>query len=157
MKSSNIYRLPFDLGLGLKPHPAPNHSQHPAMFHALDFAMPIGTPVYAALDGVVKEVKKDSDEGGPDRSFVGEANLVRILHENDELTEYVHLMYRGAMVNVGEPVKEGELIGFSGETGYCTYPHLHFAVLKDFPEKPYSVIPNFKLNDRIFTMVSPEE
>ena len=82
--SKNVYRLPFDGDLNLKPEPAPKH--YKSMINALDFAMPEGTPVYAAKDGMVVEVKDDSKIGGPDESLRKHCNLVRIEHDNNEYT-----------------------------------------------------------------------
>lgn len=126
--SKNIYSLPFNKRLNLKPNSAPAHEN--SMMNALDFSMPEGTAIYASSDGIVIEVKDDSNTGGHDISFAKEANLVRILHENDEYTEYVHLKYKGTTVKEQELVKEGDLIGYSGATGFSTYEHLHFGVFK---------------------------
>ena len=59
--SKNIYVLPFNNKLALKPEPAPSHKG--PMINALDFSMEEGTPVYAAADGVVVQVKDDSKKG----------------------------------------------------------------------------------------------
>ena len=148
--SKNVYRLPFDKQLNLKSEPAPKHYE--SMINALDFAMPEGTPVYAAMGGIVVEVKDDSNIGGSDESFRKHCNLVRIKHKNDEYTGYVHLKYKGVCVKEGQKVNEGKLIGYSGSTGFASYPHLHFGVyeLKKDGDKIHLVI-RFKSGDKFFT------
>jgi len=147
--SKNVYRFPFDESLNLEPRPAPKHYE--STINALDFAMPIGTPIYAARDGVVTETKDDSDIRGFEDSFRKHCNLIRVKHDNDEYTVYVHLKYKGVCVKKGQKVKEGKLIGYSGDTGYTNYPHLHFAVQElDKAGKRLHLIVKFKQGDKVF-------
>jgi murein DD-endopeptidase MepM/ murein hydrolase activator NlpD len=53
---------------------------------------------------------------------------VKIYHSDGTFADYVHLRYGGVLVEVGEEVRAGDVIGLSGNTGYSTQPHLHFAV-----------------------------
>ena len=99
--------------------------------NAIDFIVPKGTEVYAAADGEVIEIKDDSKKSGFDPKYWYDGNYIVIRH-NGELTEYEHLKYKGVVVKVGEKVKQGQLIGYSGGTGYCIKPHLHFEVMKYF-------------------------
>ncbi len=94
--------------------------------YALDFALPEGTPVLAAREGTVLQVESGYREGGDDR--VRPANLVRILHRDGSMAVYAHLAPEGIVVRPGQWVKAGERIALSGQTGYSTGPHLHFAV-----------------------------
>ena len=97
--------------------------------YAVDFAADIGTPVLAARDGVVMQVESDFDKAGLNlERFGGRANFVRILHEDGTMTLYAHLKAEGALVRVGQRVRAGQQIGLSGNTGFTTGPHLHFAV-----------------------------
>ena len=144
--SKNTYSLPFDKKL--KPEPAPAH--YGSMVNALDFAMPGSTPIYAAKEGVVFQVKDDSNIGGSDESWRKYGNFIRIKHNNEEYTEYVHLKFKGSLVKEKQQVKEGELIGYSGVTGFRTYPHLHFGVYKLFgDQKKEYIIPRFKIGSKI--------
>lgn len=95
---------------------------------AWDFAMPIGTPVLAAADGVVVEVVDGFDEGGDDRALRDRVNRVVIDHGGNRLSVYQHLA-RGALVAEGERVQRGQTIGRSGNSGWTTQPHLHFHVV----------------------------
>lgn len=97
--------------------------------NAIDFLVPEGTEVYAAADGVVTTLKDDSNIGGSDSKYWYEGNYI-VLNHNDESTEYEHLKYNGVVVKVGETVKQGQVIGYSGNTGYSHGPHLHFEVME---------------------------
>lgn len=97
--------------------------------NALDFIVPIGTPVMASADGVVVDLKKDEKIGGDSRRFEKHGNFVQIWHEQyDEYTEYEHLSQ--VKVQRGKDVYAGSVIGFSGATGWLggLGPHLHWEV-----------------------------
>ena len=97
--------------------------------YALDFAAKEGTPVVAARRGVVMQVESDFDKASLNREKAGgRANFVRILHDDGTMALYAHLRLDGVMVREGQRVRAGQLIGHSGNTGYTTGPHLHFAV-----------------------------
>ncbi len=98
--------------------------------HAIDFAVPIGTPIFAALDGEVIDIKQDSDRGGNDPKYVPDTNYVSIDHGDGELSEYMHLKKDSVLVKPGDKVCTGQKIALSGNTGYSTEPHLHFHVAK---------------------------
>ena len=97
--------------------------------YAVDFAAEIGTPVLAAREGLVMQVESDFDHAGLNmEKFGGRANFVRILHDDGAMSLYAHLKSEGALVRVGQRVRAGQQIGLSGNTGFTTGPHLHFAV-----------------------------
>ena len=96
--------------------------------YAIDFSMPEGTQVCAIRDGEVVAVKKDSDKGGPNSAFTYDANFIRVRHEDGTIAEYYHLKPQGVLVKQGDPIKAGEIIGYSGQTGFASEPHLHVAV-----------------------------
>jgi murein DD-endopeptidase MepM/ murein hydrolase activator NlpD len=97
--------------------------------HAVDFAVPSGTAVLAARDGVVMQVESGFDRAGLNRKkFAERANLIRILHDDGSMGVYAHLQENGVYVQVGQRVGIGQQIGASGNTGYTSGPHLHFAV-----------------------------
>jgi murein DD-endopeptidase MepM/ murein hydrolase activator NlpD len=87
--------------------------------------MPIGTGVHAARAGTVLLVEESFVDGN---GVAGEENYVNIRHEDGSIAGYVHLTQDGALVAVGEPVRQGQLIAASGHTGSSTAPHLHFHV-----------------------------
>jgi murein DD-endopeptidase MepM/ murein hydrolase activator NlpD len=94
---------------------------------ALDFSMPEGTAVYAAREGIIYSFKDDSDEGGPFSKYERKANYIIIKHSDGSFGCYWHLKKDGVVVKKGE-VKKGQLIGYSGRTGFVLRPHLHFTV-----------------------------
>jgi len=85
--------------------------------------------VLAARAGVVMQVESDFDKAGLNREkYGGRANFVRILHDDGTMALYAHLKPEGVMVRVGQRVQAGQQIGLSGNTGFTTGPHLHFAI-----------------------------
>jgi murein DD-endopeptidase MepM/ murein hydrolase activator NlpD len=100
--------------------------------YAVDIAMPIGTGIYAARGGVVVEVASNNYRGGFDTSRDGaEANLVRILHDDGTFGIYAHLNRKSIRVRPGDVVTRGQYIADSGNTGFSSGPHLHFAVVRN--------------------------
>lgn len=98
------------------------------LHRAIDLRAAVGTPVYAAEDGTVDWVQTwDGRSTSGNQSY---GNLVRIRHADYNggklQTLYAHL--KESKVKYGQAVKEGELIGYSGNTGNSTGPHLHFEV-----------------------------
>jgi murein DD-endopeptidase MepM/ murein hydrolase activator NlpD len=100
---------------------------NPKSYHAFDFKMKTGEPVHAARSGIVARIVDTfTENGGPElRNY---ANTIIIRHEDNTFAHYVHLRPNGSTVEVGQKVEKGELIGFSGNTGFSTQPHLHFVV-----------------------------
>ena len=107
-----------------------NYSHTGLHRYSVDFMMPVGTQIYAARFGRVVQLKEDSDIGGPSERFREDANYVVIEHEDGTYAEYAHLQKNGVLVQVGQLVNRGQLIGLSGNTGYSSGPHLHFMVRK---------------------------
>ncbi len=95
---------------------------------ALDFKVKKGTRVCAARSGVVVSVREDSDKGGLKKENLSDGNYVSIQHSDGSVAHYWHLQKDGATVNVGDTVKTGHCIALSGNTGYSSFPHLHFEV-----------------------------
>jgi murein DD-endopeptidase MepM/ murein hydrolase activator NlpD len=142
--SEVVYRLPYASGKAYRVtqgyHGKRSHKGH----YAVDWKMPEGTPVVAARGGVVLRMKSDSDMGGWDRKYLPEANFVSIRHEDGTIGFYCHLMKDGVLVNVGQNVEAGQVLAYSGNTGYSTGPHLHFSVLRSGGEKLESIPVKFK-------------
>ena len=105
-----------------------SHSDEQNRF-ALDFAADIGTTVVAARAGTVMQVESDFSKAGlKQEKYGGRANFVRILHDDGSMALYAHLATNGVLARVGQRVSAGQQIGLSGNTGFTTGPHLHFAV-----------------------------
>ncbi|HKJ16020.1 MAG TPA: M23 family metallopeptidase [Xanthomonadales bacterium] len=97
--------------------------------YAVDIVMPVGTPVLAARAGTVMDVEEDFNEGGIDKdSLMQRANRVLILHDDGTMAVYAHIDLASVNVRPGLHVRAGRQIARSGNTGFSTGPHLHFAV-----------------------------
>jgi murein DD-endopeptidase MepM/ murein hydrolase activator NlpD len=94
-----------------------------------DYAVPDGSPIYAAADG---KVSIDTVGAGA-RSY---GHYITVDHGNGYQTRYAHLDPSSADVHPGDEVKAGQVIGRSGHSGHVTGPHLHFEVLKDGTSVP---------------------
>jgi murein DD-endopeptidase MepM/ murein hydrolase activator NlpD len=95
---------------------------------ALDFNMKRGTTVTAAREGVVVRAKEDGDRGGLNKKYRPYGNNIVIQHADGSRAGYWHVQHNGALVNVGDTIRKGQVIALSGKTGYAAVPHLHFLV-----------------------------
>jgi murein DD-endopeptidase MepM/ murein hydrolase activator NlpD len=95
---------------------------------ALDFTMKRGTKIIAAREGVVIRSREDNNKGGFSKKYRDKANYIIIQHTDGTRAGYWHLQQNGVLVNIGDRVKQGQVIGLSGKTGYTALPHLHFFV-----------------------------
>ncbi len=98
--------------------------------YALDFKMKENTEICAARGGRVVWISQDSNKGGKTAEFAALANRIIIEHQDGTYAYYYHLKYKGVLVELGEYVNAGQVIGLSGNTGWSTTPHLHFVVKK---------------------------
>jgi murein DD-endopeptidase MepM/ murein hydrolase activator NlpD len=112
---SNKQLIALASGYGLRIHPVYKVKK---MHSGIDFAANIGTPIYATADGKVAVV---------DVKFSGYGKVVELDHGFGYRTRYAHM--HGFAVRIGQNVKRGDLIGYVGNTGLSTAPHLHYEVL----------------------------
>jgi murein DD-endopeptidase MepM/ murein hydrolase activator NlpD len=108
-------------------------------FHTgIDLAVPRGTPVFAAADGVIMLARPMANTGG---ALVGYGNYVIIQHDPGLKTLYGHLLTIG--VKEGDIVHRGQLVGLVGSTGNSTGPHTHFEVrIENSPVDPMQMLPD---------------
>lgn len=129
-KTRNIYHYPIEREkiIRISYDESPAHVD--SLAHSIDFIVPENTPIKAAADGTVVDVKSDSNIGGTGKEFESLGNYIEIQHANEEYSEYEHLMKGGTTVKVGDKVRQGQIIGYSGATGWIATlgPHLHFMV-----------------------------
>jgi murein DD-endopeptidase MepM/ murein hydrolase activator NlpD len=115
-----LLRTPVDgaritSGFGMRFHPILGYTR---MHQGIDFGVPIGTPVFAAGDGVVEEARMSSGYG----------RWLKIRHTGGWETGYGHLS--GWAVRAGQRVHQGQVVAYSGNTGRSTGPHLHYEVME---------------------------
>jgi murein DD-endopeptidase MepM/ murein hydrolase activator NlpD len=101
-------------GFGMRIHPIYKVKK---MHTGIDFAAAIGTPIYATADGVIDKLHV---------SFSGYGKMLEIDHGFGYRTRYAHM--HGFAVKQGQKIKRGDLIGYVGDTGLSTAPHLHYEV-----------------------------
>jgi murein DD-endopeptidase MepM/ murein hydrolase activator NlpD len=128
------YRLPWPEGLSFTFSQAPGGriTTHftKATLHAVDIAMPEGTPILAARAGVVEALEARHGARAEEEPLTYEGIFVRVRHADGTAAIYAHLRYRGVEVAVGESVQAGQLLGHSGVSGDVEVPHLHFSVVR---------------------------
>lgn len=129
------YRTPYALAQSFPVSQAyPTAATHRTVdsAHAVDFAVPVGTDIFAAREGIVFSVESSNYRGGLDTTRPGaRANVVQILHDDGTFAVYAHLSRASIRVRPGDKVRRGEYIAESGNTGFSTGPHLHFVVLRN--------------------------
>ena len=126
--NSYIYHLPFANGNKYFLIQAYNSKFSHAKELSLDFKMKKGSKICAAREGIVTATKEDSDVGGLKDEYYNEGNHIIIEHSDGSIAMYWHLQKDGVIINVGDTITKGQLIGYSGNTGYTAFPHLHFQV-----------------------------
>jgi len=106
----------FASGFGIRLHPLLNERR---MHNGIDWSAPTGTPIVAAATGTVEFADRRGELG----------NHVRIRHANGYQTTYSHLSRFGNGIREGIKVRQGQVIGFIGNSGLSAGPHLHFEVM----------------------------
>ncbi|MGX9357054.1 M23 family metallopeptidase [Roseobacteraceae bacterium S113] len=126
------YRLPYPDGATYRITQGcdGDFTHHGPQRFGMDFDMDVGDPILAARAGLVVFVSESSNRGGATQDYQDDANFIVIQHGDRTLGQYFHLQRDGAVVAPGDWVRAGDLIGYSGNTGQSTGPHLHFDVVK---------------------------
>ena len=101
---------------GMRKHPIDGFNK---MHRGTDFAAPLGTPIMASGDGVIKKAGWCGGGG----------NCVKIRHNSTYQTVYAHMSKFARGIKTGVRVKQGQTIGYVGSTGKSTGPHLHYEVI----------------------------
>ena len=113
---SPILNSKITSGFGMRFHPILGYTRPHT---GVDFAAPIGTPIFAAGNGTIVKAGWDSGYG----------RRIEIQHANGYVTTYNHMSGFARGATEGARVKQGQTIGFLGQTGLATGPHLHYEVL----------------------------
>ena len=135
---------------GDKTHNSPDST------YAVDIAMPVGTAIHASRSGTVMDVEEDFNRGGTDfKKFADKANHVRIVHDDGTMALYAHLDLASVIVRPGAKVRRGQKIARSGNTGFSSGPHLHFAIQQNTGMQLISIPFKFRTPDG--TTIEPVE
>ena len=126
--TSYVYALPYEEGKTFRVIQGYFSSFTHKERAALDFNMKPGTRIAAVREGVVIRVKEDGAKGGFNKKYRPDGNNIVIQHADGSRAGYWHLQHNSALVNVGDTVKQGQVIALSGKTGYAAVSHLHFLV-----------------------------
>lgn len=114
-------------GFGYRRHPVLGFGR---MHQGIDFAAPVGTPIFAAGDGTVRQANYSGGYGF----------AVKIAHSGELHTLYGHMSRFASGIRPGVRVRQGQIIGYVGNTGLSTGPHLHFEVhVKGNPVNPLTI------------------
>jgi hypothetical protein len=133
--------------LGEKTHNTPDST------YAVDIAMPVGTAIHAVRSGTVMDVEEDFNRGGTDfKKFADKANHVRVLHKDGTMALYAHLDLASVSVRPGARIRAGQKIARSGNTGFSSGPHLHFAIQQNTGLQLISVPFQFRTPDGAATI-----
>lgn len=127
--SSYIYSLPFENKKKVFLIQAYDSKMSHKGELALDFKVKKKTKICAAREGVVIAARSDSEKGGLKPENMSDGNHISIKHYDGSIAHYWHLIKDGVLVNVGDTVTKGQVIGLTGNTGYSAFPHLHFEVI----------------------------
>jgi murein DD-endopeptidase MepM/ murein hydrolase activator NlpD len=127
--STYVYSLPYQKGKSFLLVQGYNSKLSHRGEIALDFKMRRGTDVCAMRDGIVHEIREDSNRGGLRSKYISEGNYILIKHNDGSFAWYFHLRQNGALVEPGSVVRAGQIIGRSGNSGYSAFPHLHVEIV----------------------------
>lgn len=141
-----VYSLPFESNKSVFIMQGPFSGKTHKELNAYDFGLKLGEKVHSARKGKVIFVKDNSNENCFNESCKEKANSIAIIHDDGTMAMYGHLKFRGSLVKINQEIGEGELIGYSGNTGYSSGAHLHFEVfLQDITNgKKITINPKFK-------------
>jgi murein DD-endopeptidase MepM/ murein hydrolase activator NlpD len=128
--SSNTYSYPFPAGTEVLGTEKGGRSHTGSFKGAVDFIVPLGTPILSPLDGVIEKVVDSNEKYGPLEEFKDFLNYVTIKHASGEYSQPAHFAKGSALVKPGDIVKSGQQIGTTGNSGWMDKPHLHFFVFK---------------------------
>lgn len=111
---------------------AATHAGNVQSEYAVDIPMPVGTAIHAARSGIIMDVAGDFFEGGVSEGMMEQANYVCVLHDDGTMAIYAHLELETVKFPIGKRIERGQVLALSGNTGFSSGPHLHFAIQKNF-------------------------
>ncbi|UOQ71010.1 M23 family metallopeptidase [Hymenobacter cellulosilyticus] len=139
-----VYRLPFQTGTTsiVLQAAAADSTQGKPWSRGVIFGLPENTPVCAARAGIVTDIRQGSNKSGG-RGRLPDTNMIVVFHDDGTYAVYTHFRQNGAAVYEGQRVNQGDVLGFSGKTGWVRQPCLGFNV-------QYSAQPHPRLVPTLF-------
>lgn len=144
---SFVYDLPFAKEAAFRIAQGYNGSFSHQNEKALDFTMPEGTEIRAAREGLVVQVVQNNATACGQEECKKYNNYVTIMHSDGSFTHYAHIRYNGSTVKIGDQVKKGDLIAYSGNVGWSAGPHLHFVSFLGGFDKWRTLETKFRIDD----------
>jgi murein DD-endopeptidase MepM/ murein hydrolase activator NlpD len=142
-----VYDLPFEPNKSFKIGQGYNGNISHQIKFAIDFDMPVGTKILACRDGFVVQVVEKNLKRCNESKCAEYNNLVKILHDDGTIMQYLHFKQNGVKVRKGQKIEKGDYIGLSGNVGWSTAPHLHIDLyLTDKNNKYKTLRTQFKIN-----------
>jgi murein DD-endopeptidase MepM/ murein hydrolase activator NlpD len=116
-----LVRKPLETGIMRSPFGDRNHPLLGVMksHTGVDWSAPLGTPIYAAGNGIIDKVGWESGYG----------KYIKVRHTNGYETAYGHMTAFARSIVAGSRVRQGQVIGYVGSTGLSTGPHLHYEII----------------------------
>ncbi len=143
---SIAYDLPFQKGKSYHLYQGYRGSFSHQTENALDFTMPEGTEILAAREGVIVQVVQNNTEHCPSIECKKFNNYITIMHADGTYGNYGHIKFNGSVFKVGDLVKRGDVIAYSGNVGYTSGPHLHFVCFLPGFENWNTIETKFKID-----------
>ena len=125
---SYIYSLPFEKGKTYRIDQGYNGNFSHQNQNSLDFNLKKGDKIFAVREGIVVDTEEKYNQRCLTYECAKMNNKIIILHPDGTFAEYAHLHQNGVEINRGDKVEKGQLIGYSGDTGWTNGPHLHLSV-----------------------------
>ena len=144
-----VYDLPFKKGKEFRLYQGYNGLFSHQNENALDFTMPEGTEIVAAREGVIVKVVQDNTENCGRRECAKFNNYITVYHSDGTFGEYMHIKYKGSVLKPGDVIKKGDLIAYSGNTGWSSGPHLHFVCYLPDLQTRQTISTNFRIGDGV--------
>jgi murein DD-endopeptidase MepM/ murein hydrolase activator NlpD len=123
-------------------------THHGRSAYAYDLIANIGTPVHAVIDGIVLGVRDGFPDTGGGSDKISKFNYVMLEHEDRYRSAYVHLQqgFRTMIgIKAGDHIRQGQVIGYSGNSGWSSGPHLHIEIQRPGQSDSFTQTVPFRL------------
>ena len=142
-----VYDLPYKKSNAFKIHQGYNGAFSHRNENSLDFTMPIGTELLAVRAGIVIRVVDSNDKGCANEECKKFSNFITLYHSDGTFAEYAHIRQNGSEVKIGDHIDKGQLIGYSGNVGWTTGPHLHLVLFNQNIDHRETLKTKFRTGD----------